>query len=47
MTDAQLSCETSDVLVFPSCADTFGNVITGSMAFGRPVGAYPVTGPGT
>ena len=47
MTDAQLSREVSEVLVFPSRTDTFGNVITESMARGMPVATYPVTGPGT
>ncbi len=35
----------ADVMVFPSRTDTFGNVITESMACGTPVAAYPVTGP--
>ena len=35
----------ADVRVFPSWTDTFGNVITESMAGGTPVAAYPVTGP--
>ena len=35
----------ADVLVFPSRTDTFGNVITESMASGTPVAAYPVMGP--
>ncbi len=35
----------ADVMVFPSRTDTFGNVITESMACGTPVAAHPVTGP--
>ena len=35
----------ADVMVFPSRTDTFGNVITESMACGTPVAAYPVAGP--
>ena len=35
----------SDVFVFPSRTDTFGNVIIESLASGTPVAAYPVTGP--
>ena len=35
----------ADVMVFPSRTDTFGNVITESMACGTPVAAYPVMGP--
>lgn len=35
----------SDVLVFPSRTDTFGQVILEAMACGTPVAAYPVTGP--
>lgn len=35
----------SDVMVFPSKSDTFGNVIIESMSCGTPVAAYPVTGP--
>lgn len=35
----------ADVMVFPSRTDTFGNVITESMASGTPVAAYPVIGP--
>lgn len=35
----------ADVMVFPSLTDTFGNVITESMASGTPVAAHPVTGP--
>ncbi len=35
----------ADVMVFPSRTDTFGLVITESMACGTPVAAYPVTGP--
>ena len=35
----------ADVLVFPSRTDTFGNVITETLASGTPVAAYPVTGP--
>lgn len=35
----------ADVMVFPSRTDTFGNVITESMASGTPVAAYPVMGP--
>jgi glycosyltransferase involved in cell wall biosynthesis len=35
----------SDVLVFPSLTDTFGNVILEALASGLPVAAYPVTGP--
>ena len=34
----------ADVMVFPSRTDTFGNVITESMASGTPVAAYPVMG---
>ncbi len=34
----------ADVMVFTSRTDTFGNVITESMAGGTPVAAYPVTG---
>ena len=35
----------ADVMVFPSRTDTFGNVVTESMAAGTPVAAYPVMGP--
>lgn len=35
----------ADVKVFPSRTDTFGNVLTESMACGTPVAAYPVMGP--
>jgi glycosyltransferase involved in cell wall biosynthesis len=35
----------SDVFVFPSRTDTFGNVLLEAMASGCPVAAYPVTGP--
>ncbi len=35
----------SDVLVFPSRTDTFGNSMLEAMACGTPVAAYPVTGP--
>jgi glycosyltransferase involved in cell wall biosynthesis len=35
----------ADVMVFSSRTDTFGNVMTESMACGTPVAAYPVTGP--
>jgi glycosyltransferase involved in cell wall biosynthesis len=35
----------ADVFVFPSRADTFGNVILEALASGTPVAAYPVTGP--
>ncbi|MCC0019814.1 MAG: glycosyltransferase family 1 protein [Nitratireductor sp.] len=35
----------SDVMVFPSLTDTFGNVITESLACGTPVAGFPVTGP--
>ena len=35
----------ADVMVFPSRTDTFGNVMTESMATGTPIAAYPVTGP--
>lgn len=35
----------SDVFVFPSRTDTFGNVILEALASGLPVAAYPVTGP--
>lgn len=35
----------SDVFVFPSLTDTFGNVIVESLASGTPVAAFPVTGP--
>jgi glycosyltransferase involved in cell wall biosynthesis len=35
----------SDVFVFPSRTDTFGNVILEALACGLPVAAYPVTGP--
>lgn len=34
-----------DVFVFPSKTDTFGLVIIEAMACGKPVAAYPVTGP--
>lgn len=34
-----------DVFVFPSKADTFGLVIIEALACGKPVAAYPVTGP--
>ncbi len=35
----------SDVFVFPSLTDTFGNVVLEALASGLPVAAYPVTGP--
>jgi glycosyltransferase involved in cell wall biosynthesis len=35
----------SDVFVFPSRTDTFGNVLLEALASGCPVAAYPVTGP--
>lgn len=35
----------SDVFVFPSVTDTFGNVLLEALASGVPVAAYPVTGP--
>lgn len=35
----------ADVLVFPSCTDTFGLVMLEAMACGTPVAAYPVKGP--
>lgn len=35
----------SDVFVFPSKTDTFGNVILEALASGLPVAAYPVPGP--
>lgn len=35
----------SDVFVFPSVTDTFGNVIVEALASGTPVAAFPVTGP--
>jgi len=35
----------SDVFVFPSRTDTFGNVILEALASGVPVAAYPVMGP--
>ncbi|MGB3387474.1 MAG: glycosyltransferase family 1 protein [Pseudaminobacter sp.] len=35
----------SDVFVFPSLTDTFGNVLLEALASGCPVAAYPVTGP--
>jgi glycosyltransferase involved in cell wall biosynthesis len=35
----------ADVMVFPSCTDTFGLVNLEAMACGVPVAAYPVTGP--
>jgi glycosyltransferase involved in cell wall biosynthesis len=35
----------SDVFVFPSLTDTFGNVLLEALASGLPVAAYPVTGP--
>lgn len=35
----------ADAFVFPSCTDTFGNVILEALASGLPVAAYPVTGP--
>src|SRR5690606_26532083 len=35
----------SDVFVFPSRTDTFGNVLLEAMASGCPVAAFPVTGP--
>jgi glycosyltransferase involved in cell wall biosynthesis len=38
-------CSTSDVLVFPSCTDTFGHVMVEALACGLPVAAYPVRGP--
>ena len=35
----------ADVFVFPSCTDTFGNVILEALASGVPVAAFPVPGP--
>jgi glycosyltransferase involved in cell wall biosynthesis len=35
----------SDVFVFPSRTDTFGNVIVEALASGTPVAGFPVTGP--
>ena len=35
----------SDVFVFPSLTDTFGNVLLEALAAGLPVAAFPVTGP--
>jgi len=35
----------SDVFVFPSVTDTFGNVLLEALASGLPVAAFPVTGP--
>jgi glycosyltransferase involved in cell wall biosynthesis len=35
----------SDVFVFPSRTDTFGNVILEALSSGCPVAAFPVTGP--
>src|SRR5690606_9725974 len=35
----------SDVFVFPSRTDTFGNVLLEAMASGCPVAAFNVTGP--
>ena len=35
----------SDVMVFPSLTDTFGNVLLEALASGLPVAAFPVTGP--
>ena len=35
----------SDVMVFPSLTDTFGNVITEANATGTPVAAFNVIGP--
>ena len=35
----------ADVLVFPSCSETFGLVMLEAMASGLPVAAYPVDGP--
>jgi len=35
----------SDVFVFPSLTDTFGNVIIEALACGTPVAAFPVPGP--
>lgn len=35
----------SDVFVFPSLTDTFGNVIIEALASGTPIAAFPVTGP--
>ena len=35
----------TDVFVFPSRTDTFGNTILEALASGVPVAAYPVTGP--
>jgi glycosyltransferase involved in cell wall biosynthesis len=36
---------TSDVFVFPSRTDTFGNVLLEALASGCPIAAFPVTGP--
>ena len=35
----------SDVFVFPSRTDTFGNVIVEALASGTPVAGFPATGP--
>jgi len=35
----------ADVVVFPSCTDTFGLVMIEALACGTPVAAYPVAGP--
>jgi glycosyltransferase involved in cell wall biosynthesis len=35
----------ADVFVFPSCTDTFGNVMLEALASGVPVAAFPVTAP--
>jgi glycosyltransferase involved in cell wall biosynthesis len=35
----------ADVLVFPSCSETFGLVMLEAMSSGLPVAAYPVDGP--
>jgi glycosyltransferase involved in cell wall biosynthesis len=44
--EALTACyRSADVFVFPSCTDTFGNVMVEALACGTPVAAYPVTGP--